>query len=117
MKYIKEFFLFSLTSIMLLAAGTTSLYLWKNEKSKQEQRIKNEEKRKKLTKDYKWDLYFYWSIILDEKRSDEAVTIAFEEIDEIKNNMLTDGYDRAEISELELAGYRKANLYVKENLK
>jgi hypothetical protein len=81
---IKSFFLFSLSVLMLFACCTGGFYLWKNE-----------HKMARLDSYYEFRLFY-----MGYQDLESNYVAAMEHIEKVEQQMLQDGYDRAEIDEI-----------------
>lgn len=113
----KKLLLFSLSLSILCFTAYAGYYLWKEDKAKAERIEKEdkarEEKRERLNKYYEFELKCALTIARDPKTNAEQALLKWDEIEEIKKHMLQDGYDRAEIAEIDHKAYREASILVK----
>jgi hypothetical protein len=107
-KNVKSFFLFSLSVTLLFACCAGVYYIWQSEQEKTLQR----ERRKQLDKAYEKELWHRNCDLLDLSKDSAIVSWVLEEIEKAKLDMRKDGYDFAEIQEIENKAYQRARKFI-----
>lgn len=111
----KKLLLLSLSLSILCFTAYAGYYVWKKDKARTERIEKKNkakaERRERLNKYYELELEVAYTIALNPKTNVEQALLKWDEIEEIKKHMLQDGYDRAEIEQINREAYREAKRY------
>jgi hypothetical protein len=102
----RQFFLFSISIAILSICGLTGFLVWKSDQSEKEKMITFKEKRNHLDDYYSIEFRAAYSFALDATKPAHYETWGYKWIEETEANMLKDGYDRAEINDMELRARR-----------